>query len=52
MWYRSLGHDEPVCLERTGRDARYRKRENIKRVVGDAFIVGAVVVSAWSMMPG
>ena len=50
-WYRSWRHDELALDEREAHDARFRRREAAKRIIGDLCIVGAIVAFAWSMMP-
>ena len=50
-WYRTWRHEDRDREERAARDARFRRREAAKRVIGDAMLIGAIVMFAWSMMP-
>lgn len=43
-WYRAWRHDELAHQDRMARNPRYRRREQAKRIVGDALLVGATVV--------
>ena len=51
-WYRAWRHAELDREERMAVDERFRRREQVKRVVGDSLLVGAIVMFFWGSMPG
>ena len=51
QWYRAWRHAELDREERMAVDERFRRQEQVKRVIGDTLLVGAIVMFAWSMMP-
>ena len=51
-WYRAWAHEQRENERRAAVDARFRRREAIKRVLGEAMLVGAIVMFFWGSMPG
>lgn len=47
-WYRAWRHEERAREARMAWDSRFRRREAVKRVLGEAFLIGAIVMFAWS----
>ena len=51
-WYRAWRHEERARERMTPRERLLDRARDWQRWVGDALLLGAIVVFAWASMPG